>query len=297
MNFKQRLRGWAAAPVREGIRQGIEPFVARASHFIDHTLAEKRERNPLLACGARYFSQNDEDGILLEILRRIELTEPSTFLEIGAGDGLENNTLILLAHGWSGGWVGGESLSFDPTGSPRLGFAQAWITRANVTAQCETALMPIGKQLADVRVASLDLDGNDFHLASELLGEGMRPDLFVVEYNAKFPPGAEFVMDYNELHSWSGDYFSASLKSWHALFQRSGHRLVVCNLTGVNAFFVDQKYAAAFSDVPTSLPELFMEGRYVTFPRSGYATSPRTVLQMISHANRASGAPVSLKDE
>ena len=190
MNFKQRLRGWAAAPVREGIRQGIEPFVARASHFIDRTLAEKRERNPLLACGARYFSQNDEDGILLEILRRIELTEPTTFLEIGAGNGLENNTLILVAHGWSGGWVGGESLSFDPTGSPSLGFAQAWITRANVTAQCETALMPIGKQLADVRVASLDLDGNDFHLASELLGKGLRPDLFVVEYNAKFPPSA-----------------------------------------------------------------------------------------------------------
>ena len=51
MNFKQRLRGWAAAPVREG----IEPFVARASHFMDPMLAEKRERNPLLAWGARYF--------------------------------------------------------------------------------------------------------------------------------------------------------------------------------------------------------------------------------------------------
>ena len=59
-----------------------------------------------------------------------------------------------------------------------MGFAQAWITRANVTAQCKTELMPLGKQLADLRVASLDLDGNDFHLASELLGKGLRHDQF-----------------------------------------------------------------------------------------------------------------------
>ena len=60
---------------------------------------------------------------------------------------------------------------------------------------------------------------------------------FVVEYNAKYPPSDEFVMDYHEEHSWwSDDFFGASLKSWHALFERSGYRLVVCNLTGVNAF-------------------------------------------------------------
>src|SRR4051794_18750785 len=51
--------------------------------------------NPLVRSGAKYFSQNDEDGILLEILRRIGL-EKGVAAELGIGNGLENNTLILL---------------------------------------------------------------------------------------------------------------------------------------------------------------------------------------------------------
>jgi hypothetical protein len=88
--------------------------------------------NPLLAGDRPHFSQNDEDGILLEILRRIEITQPLAFLEFGVGDGTENNTIILLALGWRGVWVGGQSLSFQvPIDSNRLVFLQRWITRDN----------------------------------------------------------------------------------------------------------------------------------------------------------------------
>jgi hypothetical protein len=64
--------------------------------------------NPLLRFGEKYYSQNDEDGILLEIVRRIGLGSNATFLEYGVGNGFENNTLIWLMSGWRGGWVGGE---------------------------------------------------------------------------------------------------------------------------------------------------------------------------------------------
>jgi len=74
-------------PVREELRQ------------VNFHLRRAAITNPLLACGRRHFSQNDEDGILLEILRLIEITPPAAFLEFGVGDGIENNTIILLALG------------------------------------------------------------------------------------------------------------------------------------------------------------------------------------------------------
>ena len=58
----------------------------------------------LVKSGYRVYSQADEDGILHEIFRRIGEGK-RTFLELGVGNGLENNTLFLLVQGWSGIWI------------------------------------------------------------------------------------------------------------------------------------------------------------------------------------------------
>ena len=50
--------------------------------------------NPLTRYGRKCFSQADEDGITLEILRRIGIQD-GTFCEFAVGNGLENNTLLL----------------------------------------------------------------------------------------------------------------------------------------------------------------------------------------------------------
>jgi hypothetical protein len=93
-------------------------------------------RNPLNKAGAK-FSQFDEDGITLEILRRIGLNT-GTFAELGVGNGAENNTLILLATGFQGFWVGGEDLFFNHELAPgRFCFLKRWIDRDNVGAKIE----------------------------------------------------------------------------------------------------------------------------------------------------------------
>ena len=51
-------------------------------------------KNPLNRFGAKYFSSTDEDGITLEIAKRLGI-KSGTFIEIGVGNGLENNTLIF----------------------------------------------------------------------------------------------------------------------------------------------------------------------------------------------------------
>lgn len=64
--------------------------------------------NPLNKFGKKCFSQSDEDGITLEIIRRINI-ESGVYAEFGVGNGLENNTLILASLGWKGFWVGGRN--------------------------------------------------------------------------------------------------------------------------------------------------------------------------------------------
>ena len=71
-----------------------------------------RSMNPLTRTPARYWSQADEDSITLEILDRLEIKK-GNFIEVGCGDGLQNNTLVLLSKGWRGGWIDGVDLSFD----------------------------------------------------------------------------------------------------------------------------------------------------------------------------------------
>jgi hypothetical protein len=46
----------------------------------------------------------------------------------------------------------------------------------------------------------------------------LTPDLFIVEYNAKFPPGIPFVMHYDPDYIWrEDDYCGASPESWYQL--------------------------------------------------------------------------------
>jgi len=235
--------------------------------------------NPLLAHGRRHFSQNDEDGILLDILRRIGAAEPSAFIEFGVGTGIENNTIILLAFGWRGVWVGGESLAFElPKSGARLTFLERWITRDNAAALAQEGLATLDLSLQDVRVASVDLDGNDGYIVRALLSAGLAPDIFIAEYNAKFPPGVEFEMPYNQEHHWQGDdYFGVSLQRWVKIFAPAGYTLVACNETGSNAFFVKTMHMPHFADVPTNTEDLYKGGYYYRYPTTGHPTSPKTV--------------------
>ena len=71
-------------------------------------------KNILNKSGMKFYSQNDEDGILMEILNRINIKQ-GNFFEIGVcgghkNNGTECNTIILLMLGWSGIWIDGVNI-------------------------------------------------------------------------------------------------------------------------------------------------------------------------------------------
>jgi hypothetical protein len=187
--------------------------------------------------GFRSFSQNDEDGILQEIFRRLGIGV-GTFVEFGVQNGLENNTRLLLYRGWRGLWIEADAAGCQAI---RRGFAQeiaagqlqlahSFVTRDNIAALIEAA------RFEELDLLSIDIDGNDYWIWEVLT---IRPRVLVIEYNAKFRPPTSWVMEYNASHRWEyNDYQGASLQSLCDLGRRKGYTLVGCCLAGVNAFFV-----------------------------------------------------------
>lgn len=241
--------------------------------------AQLAHPNPLNAFGNKCFSQTDEDGITIEILRRIACLDNGTYAEYGVGDGTENNTLILAALGWRGFWVGGETLRPDINEGRGRNFqyAKEWITLENIHDISSQCLQRLEREAIDV--ISLDLEGNDIHFMRSLLEVGHRPKLFIVEYNAKFPPPVEFEIAYDPEHIWQGDdYFGASLTSFAREFHKFNYQLVCCNShTGANAFFVDSIYAAHFNDVPSDLGSMYVGPRYTLYKKFGHPVSTKTI--------------------
>lgn len=235
--------------------------------------------NPLNGFGKKCFSQTDEDGITLEILRRIGKLQNGVYVEFGVGDGMENNTLILAALGWKGFWVGGENLKFnvDDIDNRKFSYLKEWVTLENIAHLTTKGLLEINAKEMDV--ISLDLDGNDIYLVEELLNNNFRPKLFIVEYNSKFPPPVEFRIAYDPQHTWKGDdYYGASLTSFNRLLSKFSYRLICCNShTGSNAFFIDSRYSELFSDVPADVNQIYVGPRYHLHANYGHPKSIKTI--------------------
>ncbi len=250
--------------------------------------------NPLNRCGRKVFSNADEDGITFEIVRRIGI-ECGVFAEFGVGDGLENNTIFLASLGWKGFWVGRQRLAFSPgpavsgARSTDFVFLREFIDRSNILPLAHRGLEAIAENGIDV--FSLDLDGNDLYFLEELLSGGILPKVFIVEYNAKFPPPIRWKIEYDPHHRWSfDDYFGASLMAFCDLFEKHGYFLVCCNsATGGNAYFVRSEYCDAFRDVPRNVNVLWAPPRYFLGPY-GHPVSPKTVALIMNNIGKTRAA-------
>jgi hypothetical protein len=278
----------------------LDPIVERIDGLYDLILTEANSHiaanseNPLNRFGRKIFSQTNEDGITIEILRRLGL-EKGSFAEFGVGNGLENNTLVLAALGWTGFWVGNQELAFSPQPGSNIRFHKQWITLDNIAETAKQACSQLGAEKLDV--ISLDLDGNDYYLVERLLRSGFLPSLFIVEYNAKFPPPIRFKIIYDQNHSWNGDdYFGASLATYNELFERFLYQLVCCNSdTGSNAFYVRREYMGSFGDVPKSVGQIYAPPRYYLYREYGHKKSGKTV-EAILKQNSVSAAQDTVQE-
>jgi len=207
--------------------------------------------------GYKVYSQNDEDGIINEIFKRIGTTN-KIFVEFGVMDGLESNCHFLLFNGWHGLWIDGNEEYFkglrkyfsEPLLTEQLTAINDFITIENINEL-------IGNiYYGEIDLLSIDIDGNDYWIWKAI--NCIQPRVVVIEYNAKFPPPCEWVMKYDPKHTWDGsDKHGASLKSLELLGYELGYQLVGTNANGVNAFFVKKELAKDLFPEPATAENLY----------------------------------------
>lgn len=263
-----KLINYIKAKIRNFI--GINLLKSIRDLIISHQNIERQKShsNPLNAYGKKCFSQSDEDGITLEILKRIGL-DKGVFGEFGCGNGYENNTLTLIAAKWKGFWVGGINLRFKHRNTKNFNFNKSWITKENALELYNDGLKKIHEKKLDL--FSIDLDGNDIYILEELLKNVEQPSVIIAEYNSKFFPPLSFKIKYDPNHVWKvDDYLGASLTEFVKLLDKHSYKLVCCNSgTGANAFFVKNKFADKFNDVPTDINKIYVEARYQLLSETG----------------------------
>ncbi len=224
-------------------------------------LTRKRMEDPMAIenFGYKVFSQNDEDGIIKEIFRRIG-TETKEFIEFGVDTGLESNSHYLLHCGWHGLWIEGNpkfckeiGIRFKPViKKKRLKVINAFVTRENIDRLITVNRNSYAKDsMPDF--LSIDVDGNDWYIWDAI--RSVSPRLVCIEYNGKFPPDLNWKQAYNKKHRWDySDWQGASLKAMEILGREKGYVLVGTNLNGSNAFFVREDLYSKdrFSDMDTA---------------------------------------------
>jgi len=190
------------------------------------------------------FSQNGEDGIL-DVLRRQLRSSNRYFIEIGAADGIDNNTAWLaVAEKYNGLMIEGNPRLVERAMRTTVGYSigtechNMFVTKENTKNLKSLALH------YDPDVFSIDIDGNDYYIAQAILDGGFRPKIFVVEYNSVYGPERSVTVEYRDDFVFTSAhptqlYYGVSIAGWRKFLGSRGYHFVTVDRNGVNAFFVD----------------------------------------------------------
>lgn len=239
----------------------------------------------LKAFERRAYSQNGEDGIIEEILRRIGVTRKYC-VEFGVADGRECNCARLIrAEGWTGLFLEADPIQFSSLQREYRAFkrvlcVQQVISSANIEDIFARHSVPV-----DFDVLSIDIDSNDYWVWAAI--HNWSPRLVVIEYNASYPPPRKWRMRENRNHTWDGSsHFGASLASLSALGRKKGYRLVATDSHGVNAFFVRDDLASPKHFLLRGAKYHYSPPRYGPYC-GGYPPRTATWLRWLGRAKQA----------
>ena len=134
---------------------------------------------------ANYFSsQNGEEGVLLETVRRLGISKGVT-CEVGGADGIfcSNTALLLKDYDWSGLFVEADYNLYQQCRTN-------WASNPRVRAQCCRVDGHNINAFVDERcdVLSLDTDGGDYRIFA---GLHAHPAIAIIEIDSSYPPQVE----------------------------------------------------------------------------------------------------------
>jgi hypothetical protein len=183
-----------------------------------------------------FSSQNDEDGLVLALFKRIGETD-RRFVELGCGMNGGNSGFLASECGWQGLMVDARADAIRKimvrfTGH-RVTAVQRVLTREDVN-----AFLADQGYTGEVDLLSIDIDGIDYWLWESLTV--CQPRLVVIEYNWLFGADRAVTVPYSSQFDAGATgirhYRGASLAALVHLAHEKGYRLVATER--VNALFL-----------------------------------------------------------
>lgn len=146
-------------------------------------------KSPLLNFRSNKYSQNGEDGIVAELLKRLELDQPGWVCEFGAWDGKHlSNTFALVERGWNAVYIEGDSekvkdLQDTAKKFPNIIPIEKYIPReGGLDNILNDTPIP-----CDFTLLSIDIDSYDLDIWEGL--KKYRPLIVIIEINSSIEPG------------------------------------------------------------------------------------------------------------
>jgi hypothetical protein len=222
-------------------------FRRQMNAIVRHLYIDAGVPAPYAIAGKRFRlrSQNEEDGIILALLQAGGL-KTRRFVEIGSGSTGGNAATLAADFGWSGLMVDASRKAIEQA---KLTFASnpgVKAVRAMVTPDTINQLVTEHGFAGEVDLLSIDVDSIDYWLLDALTA--CSPRVLIMEYNALFGPARAVTLpNAPKPEQAPKGYSGASLAAIEKLARRKGYRLVLCEESGINAFFLRSDVAP---DVP-----------------------------------------------
>ncbi|MEI8348683.1 MAG: hypothetical protein WCI77_00880 [Candidatus Omnitrophota bacterium] len=181
----------------------------------------------LLKYRKNYYSQNGEDGVIREILKRLDIKD-SWFVDVGAWDGRYlSNTFLLLQKGWKGVDIEADNTSYNDLLKTANKFpARLFAIFAKVTVEgddCLDSLLSRTQIPKEFGLLNIDIDSYDWWVWKTL--NNYYPKIVIIEINSSFSPGIKHVQPANVV-GLETTIFGASFTSTLSLGEEKGYRLV-----------------------------------------------------------------------
>ncbi len=207
-------------------------------------------------------SQHEEDGYLLALLEEIGTTD-RRFVEIGCGRSGGNAALLAFEMGWHGLMIDANPEAIDYVDRVHAFNESVTGVLAEVSAANVNTLLAEHGFTGEVDLLSIDIDSYDYWVLEAL--DVCSPRLLMLEYNAGFGPTRAVTIPRDQsLAGTPKGYGGASLAALTALAARKGYRLVACEYSGANAFFLRDDVASHIPAQPVARAYRPQMSRYET---------------------------------
>ena len=172
------------------------------------------------------------------------LIENEIFIEFGVENYMESNTrFLMMNNNWSGFVMDGSENSMNYLKDQSWYWKYSLTNKAVFIDKNNINELLANTGFSNIGLLHIDLDGNDYHILSEIDLSKLNPSIIIMEYNSVFGKDRPITIPYEEEFDrtnahYSNLFWGASLSALSYLALKKGYALIGCNLAGVNAYFL-----------------------------------------------------------